>query len=88
MSSPRAWLQPQPVTHLPTGPGLSHGRPGDGKETHKHWRVGWVVWREGGRARPGLPAMTSLMQASWAGAHLTVSNPVPLRPHVQALHRP
>lgn len=71
MSCPRAWLQPQPVTHSPTGPGLSHGCPGDGKETHKHWRVGWVVWGEGGCARLGLPAMPSPTRASWAGAHLS-----------------
>lgn len=56
MSSPRAWLQPQPVTHLPTGPGLSHGRPGDGKETHKHWRVGWVVLGGGWTCSPGAPS--------------------------------
>jgi hypothetical protein len=45
----------QPVTHLPTRHGVSHGGPGDGKETHKHEQVGRVVQGEGG----GLPGAAS-----------------------------
>lgn len=55
MSSPGAWLQPKPVTHSPTGPGLSHGGPGDGKETHKQSK--WEEWAEGGwMCLPGVPS--------------------------------
>lgn len=63
MSRPGAWLQPKPVTHSPIGSGLSHGGPGDGKETHKQSQ--WEEWaREGGCACLGFPARNSPPQAS------------------------
>lgn len=58
MSCPLVWHGSQPVTHIPTGPGVSHGGPGDGKETHKHEQVGRAIWGEGG-GLPGAPSMSS-----------------------------
>lgn len=62
MSCPRAWLQAQPVTHLPIGPEVSHGGPGDGKETHKHGQVGRAVLEAGVSTCLGPPAMSSHTQ--------------------------
>lgn len=56
MSCPRAWLQAQPVTHLPIGPGVSHGAQVMGR---KHINTGkWEgqAWRWVGSTCLGLPA--------------------------------
>lgn len=95
MSCPRAWLQAQPVTHLPTGPEVSHGGPGDGKETHKHGQVGRAVLeaavgRGGGEHLPRAPSLSAHTQTPMGlqGRRTPVSKHVPFWLLVQALPQP